>query len=188
MGPAIILLVAVVLVVLFVINMQRDLVGKKNQVDNAFGSVDVLLKKRCDLIPNLVATVKEYMKYEQETLTEVTRLRSRMMSGNLPPDQRIAAENQLSHGLSNIMVAIENYPELKANGNVTSLQESLNEVEEQISAARRFYNSAVVSYNDSVEMFPTSMMASIMNYARKQVFEATAQERQTPDVKGLFQS
>jgi LemA protein len=164
--------------------LYNGLIAKKNQVDNAFASIDVLLKKRCDLIPNLVATVKNYMKFEQQTLAEVTRLRSRVMQAS--GDTRVDLENQISRAIGNIMVAVEAYPELKANQNFMQLQGTLLEIEEQISAARRFYNTSVTDYNNAIEMFPTNLIASQMNYRLKKVFEATEQERRNVDVGGLF--
>lgn len=179
------LLIVVVVGGLWMI-LYNTLVGKKNQVDNAFASIDVILKKRCDLIPNLVATVKQYADYEQETLTRVVGLRARALSAD--GDERIQVENQISRELSGIMVNVEAYPDLKASQNFMDLQQSLNEVEEQLSAARRFYNTAVTDYNNAIEMFPTNLLASGMNYSRKTVFEATEQERQNVNVKSLFNS
>jgi LemA protein len=182
--PLLIFAGIVIAIGLFLVTMYNGLVAKKNQVENAFASVDVMLKKRSDLIPNLVATVKQYMQFEQQTLVEVTRLRSRAASAS--GDARIDLENQISRAIGNIMVAVEAYPELKANQNFVHLQESLNEIEEQISAARRFYNSAVNDYNNAVEMFPTNLMAQSMNYRLKKMFEATEQERRNVDVGNLF--
>jgi LemA protein len=182
--PLLIFVGIVIAIGLFLVMMYNGLVANKNQVENAFASVDVMLKKRSDLIPNLVATVKQYMQFEQQTLVEVTRLRSRAASAT--GDARIDLENQISRAIGNIMVAVEAYPELKANQNFVHLQESLNEVEEQISAARRFYNSAVNDYNNAVEMFPTNIMAQSMNYRLKKMFEATEQERRNVDVGNLF--
>ena len=179
-------IVFVVAVALMGVFFYNSLIGKKNQVDNAFGSVDVLLKKRTDLIPNLVATVQNYMQYEKSTLIELTRLRSRAMSGQVSPDERVELENQISRSLGGLLVAVENYPELKANQNFMQLQGALNEVEEQISAARRFYNSAVTDYNNAVEMFPTNLIAGQMNYRLKRVFEINEQERQNVSIKNLF--
>ncbi len=184
MIPLLIFVGIVIAIGLFLVMMYNGLVANKNQVENAFASVDVMLKKRSDLIPNLVATVKQYMQFEQQTLVEVTRLRSRAASAT--GDARIDLENQISRAIGNIMVAVEAYPELKANQNFVHLQESLNEVEEQISAARRFYNSAVNDYNNAVEMFPTNIMAQSMNYRLKKMFEATEQERRNVDVGNLF--
>lgn len=181
-------LIAIAAIVLLMAGFYNSLVGKKNQVENAFGSIDVLLTKRCDLIPNLVATVQQYMQFEQHTLIEVTRMRSQIVSGRVAGEDRIELENQISRALGNIMVAVEAYPDLKANQNFIQLQGSLNEIEEQISAARRFYNTAVTDYNNAVEMFPTNLLAAQMNYRPKKVFEATEQERRPVDVKSLFNS
>lgn len=164
----------------------NNLIGKKNQVDKAFASIDVILKKRCDLIPNLVAVVKQYADFEQKTLTDIARLRSQAVSSRNSGSDRVEIENEISRALGNILVAVEAYPELKANDNFTRLQASLNEIEEQLSAARRFYNSSVTDYNNAVEMFPTNFIASLLNYQLKKVFEVTQQERQNVDVRSLF--
>ena len=175
-----------VVVLLAVFTMYNTLVGKKNQVENAFATIDALLKKRYDLIPNLVSTVKQYMEHEAGTLTQITELRARAISGTLSSDESVALNNQLGKMLGGIMVAVENYPDLKANQNFLQLQGSLNEVEEQLSAARRAFNASVTDYNNAVEMFPTNIMAGMMSYRRKQLFEASEAERETPDVKDLF--
>ncbi|WP_299403092.1 LemA family protein [Acaryochloris sp. IP29b_bin.148] len=163
------------------------LVAKKNQVDQAFSSIDVLLKKRCDVIPNLVAVAKTYMEFEERTLVKVTRLRSQVMSGRGGGENRIQLENELSGALANVLALTENYPDLKTDGKFMQLQGSLNEVEEQLSAARRFYNSAVTSYNNSIEMFPSNFIATWRGDQTKQVFEATAQDRRAIDVRNLLQ-
>jgi LemA protein len=142
--------------VLFFIVTYNSLVGKKNQVENAFASIDAMLKKRYDLIPNLVATVKQYAKHESGTLTEITELRAKAMSGGLSSDEQVQVNNQITKAMGGIMVAVENYPELKANENFLQLQRSLNEIEEQISAARRAYNASVTDFNNAIEMFPSS--------------------------------
>ena len=179
-----IIITAVVVIVLVL--MYNSLVSKKNQVENIFSSVDTILKKRYDLIPNLVASVSKYMDHEKSLLSEVTKLRSEANKPNISDNHKIALDAKLSSALGSIMVAVENYPELKANENVMHLQHSLNEVEEQISAARRAYNQAVTDYNNAIEMIPTNFMASIMNYKRKNVFEITVAERKNVDVKKLF--
>lgn len=166
----------------------NSLVGKKNQVENAFASVDALLKKRCDLIPNLVASVQQYMKHEAGTLTELTRLRAQAVSGKLSADETVALSDQLGKTVRGIMVAVENYPQLRASENFQNLERSLNEVEEQISAGRRAFNAAVTDYNNAVEMFPTNLFAGMMHYQRRQVFEITDAERQVPGVKDLFKN
>lgn len=164
--------------------LYNHLIAQKNQVEKAFASIDVLLKKRSDLIPNLVASIKTYMQYEQQTLVEITRLRAK--AERAQGNERIILENQLSQTLGNLMVAVEAYPELKANQNFLDLQASLNEVEEQISAARRFYNSAVNDLNNAIEMFPSSLVATSMRLRRRSLFEATESERGNVDVGTLF--
>jgi LemA protein len=179
-------IVAVGLIIVFL--LYNSLIAKKNQVDNAFASTDVMLKKRYDLIPNLVATVKQYMQHEANLLTEVTELRARALSPGLSSDQAVELNNQITQALGGIMVAVENYPELKASDNFMHLQRSLNEIEEQISAARRAYNAAVTSFNNAVEMVPTNLLANLMGYSRRQFFEIPQAERQSPDVGNLFKS
>ncbi|MBK1878821.1 LemA family protein [Pelagicoccus mobilis] len=181
-------IVIVVLILLVLVVMYNGLVGKKNQVENAFAGMDTMLKKRYDLIPNLVATVKQYASHEEGTLTKVTELRAKAIGGGLSADERIDLDNQISKAMGGIMVAVENYPELKANENFLQLQRSLNEVEEQISASRRAYNASVTSYNNAIEMFPSNMMANAMNYKRKAVFEIPEVERANVDVGKLFGS
>ena len=180
-GLLVIIGIAALLAILY-----NSLVGKKNQVQNVFGSIDTLLKKRYDLIPNLISTVKTYMQHERGTLTEITEIRAKAISGNLSDDEKVDLDNKVTKALGGIMVAVENYPDLKANQNFLQLQRSLTEIEEQISAARRAYNAAVTDYNNAVEMLPTNIMASMMHYQRKQVFEIAGKERQNVDVKNLF--
>ena len=164
------------------------MISKRNEADKAFASIDTMAKKRYDLIPNLVATVQQYMQHEKQTLTDITEMRSKATSGNLSNDEKIALDSKLSKAVSGIMVAVENYPDLKASTNFMQLQGSLNEVEEQLSAARRFYNAAVTIYNNAIQMVPSNMVASMFNFQSKKLFEITEQERQNVDVKSLFKS
>ena len=182
----IIVAIVVVVALLIVFGMYNGLIGKKNAVENAFASIDTILKKRYDLIPNLVASVKQYMQHERGLIEKVTELRARAISGNVAPDEAIALNNEINRALGGIMVAVENYPDLKASENFLQLQRSLNEVEEQLSAARRAFNAAVTDFNNAVEMFPTNIMAGMMHYARRQLFEIPETERQNPNVKDLF--
>jgi len=164
----------------------NSLIGKKNQVENIFAGVDTVLKKRFDLIPNLVASVSQYMEHEKSTLEKVTELRAQAMKPGISDEQKISLDAQLTSALGAINIAMEAYPDLKANENVMHLQRSLNEIEEQISAARRAYNQAVTDLNNAIEMFPTNIIAGWMNLQRKAVFEITASERQNVDVGALF--
>jgi LemA protein len=174
------------IILVIVALLYNFLVSKKNQVENIFGSVDALLKKRFDLIPSLVATVQEAMKHEKGTLEEITKLRASAMKPNVGANEMASLDAKLSSLLGSIMVAVEDYPELKANENTMHLQRSLNEVEEQLSAARRAYNQVVTDYNNAIEMLPTNILAKYMNYQRKAVFSIPQNQRENVQVKELF--
>ncbi|MBW7991955.1 MAG: LemA family protein [Planctomycetes bacterium] len=173
---------------LTVVFIYNSLIAKKNQVKNVFGTIDALLKKRYDLLPNLVATVKGYMQHEKELLTEITEVRAKAVSGRMSDDEQVVLDNKLSKMLGGIMVAVENYPDLKANQNFMQLQRTMNELEEQISAARRAYNAAVTNFNNAVEMFPTNLAASMMGYKAKKVFEISPEQREDVDADKIFKS
>jgi len=177
--PIVIVVVVVILIPILIFN---SLIGKKNQVLNVFATIDVLLKKRYDLIPNLVSTVKGYAKHERELLQQITDIRAKAMSGSTTPDDQAALDSDLTKALSRLMLVVENYPELKAGENFMHLQRTLTELEEQISAARRAYNASVTDYNNAVEMFPTNIVASMMNYQRRKFFEIPKIERENVDV------
>jgi LemA protein len=170
-----------------IVFIYNSLISKKNQVDNIYAGLDAVLKKRYDLIPGLVATVKEYMLHEKGTLEKITELRAQALGSTLSGEDKIALEKQISSMLGSLMVAVENYPTLKANENFMHLQYTLNEIEEQISAARRAYNQSVTDYNNALEMFPTNMMAGFMKLEKKTVFSIQENERQNINVKNLFQ-
>ncbi|MBL1263987.1 LemA family protein [Methylomicrobium sp. RS1] len=184
---AIFLGILLFLILIFVL-LYNALVAKKNAVGNAFGALDAMLKKRYDLLPNLVETVKQYMDFERETLTRVTELRSRAADSTLPSDQKIQVDNQIGQAMRGVMVQVENYPELKANQNFIQLQAAWNEIEEQISAARRTYNAAVMSYNNACEQFPTNLLAGMMNYSLKAYIEIPEEERTNISARELFRS
>ena len=179
-----ILFIALIISVIYIYNR---LVYKKNQVENALRSIDVKMKKRYDEIPNLVDVVQEYMGYEEDVLKDITELRTEVMKNDLPKDEEIKLNNQISDKLGGIIVAVENYPELKASENFKDLQRSLNEVESQIAAARRTYNSAVTDYNNSVEMFPSNIIASMFGYQNKELFMATAAEKENVKLSKHFE-
>lgn len=179
-------LIVVGVLLLALIFMYNTLIAKTNHVENIFAGVDAVLKKRYDLLPNLIASVKEYMLHERETLEKITSLRAQALQANLHSHEKIALDKELSSMLGGLMVAVENYPTLKANENFLHLQGTLHEVEEQISAARRAYNQSVTDYNNAIEMFPTNIMAGFMKLKRKEVFSIPPQERQNVDVKSLF--
>jgi LemA protein len=167
------------------VQVYNRLVRLRNAVREAFGTIDVMLKKRHDLIPSLVSAVRGAMTHERELLERVTELRTRAASGALAPEERIDVELGIGKALGRIMVAVENYPQLKANENVLHLQASLNEVEEQISAARRFYNTAVTDYNTAIQSFPAMIPARALRYEPEVWFRIGEDERSVPSLDGL---
>jgi LemA protein len=173
------------IVILYLVIMYNNIIRKRNETDNAFGSIDAMLKKRYDLIPNLVETVQQYMIHEATVLTEITKLRSKF-SDNLSTEDKIELHNGISRSLGNMMVSVENYPDLKANQNFLKLQASWNEAEEQISAARRYYNSAITDYNNSIQTFPANILISSMKFPPKKVLEITGTEHNNLIAKELF--
>lgn len=178
--------ITAVVCLIFIAFSYNSVVSRKNQVENAFGSIDAMLKKRYNLIPNLVESVKAYMLYEGDTLTKITELRTRAESGKLSNEEEVSLNNELSTHMDKIKVTLENYPELKAGENFIQLQAAWNETEDNISASRRFYNSAVTDYNNVIEQFPTNIIARAISYKRKSVFEISETERKNLDAKTLF--
>jgi LemA protein len=162
------------------------LISRKNQVNNALGSVDVNLQKRHDLIPNLVAIAKQYMTHERELLEQVTNLRAMAMAA-ANHKGKFQLEGELSQALMGLLVTVENYPDLKANRQMLQLQAALNEVEEQLSACRRFYNTAVTDYNNAVEMFPSNLVARHLHLVCKPFFTTSDEERANPNVGKLLE-
>lgn len=173
-------------ILLAVVIMHNALVSRKNQVDNAFASIDVYLKKRADQIPALVGAVKGYMQHEQSLLTEITNLRAEAQKTELGSNDRVEVENRITDTMGKIMLAIEAYPDLKAGENFMMLQRSISEIEEQLAASRRAFNASVTDYNNGVESFPMNLVAGMKGYQRKTVFtipmESKAQFEQTPDI------
>lgn len=170
--------------ILFVMN--NKLVSLKNNVDYSYSGIDVMLKKRYDLIPNLVSSVKAYMEHESNILIKITELRSQLVKSEGQSDERFELENKMSSLLGEIRVSMENYPELKSNDNITHLQKTLNEVEEQISASRRAYNFSVVKYNESIESIPLNIMAGAKELKPVTYFKIPEQEKAAPSVAKLF--
>lgn len=156
----------------------NGLIGRKNRCENAFASIDVNLKKRHDLIPNLVAACEGFMTHERELFTEVATLRERAMHASGVSAERATVESALTGLLGQIQMRAEAYPELKSGENFLHLQRTLTELEEQISASRRAYNAAVESFNNAVEMMPSSIVAGMMNYDTRPFFRAEAAERE----------
>lgn len=180
---AIAILVGVLL--LFYTLIYNSLVGKKNQVMNAFAGIDAQLKKRYDLIPNLIASIKQYMDHEKGVLEELTKLRTAALK-TTNSDKVMHLNEKINEGLKGIMVSVENYPDLKSSDNFIQLQNSLQDIEDQLAASRRAYNASVTDYNDALEMFPSNIIAGILSYKRKNVFSASEQERKNVNVTTMF--
>jgi LemA protein len=181
------IILAVIVVAIFaIIAMYNGLIRLKNRVDEAWSDIDVQLKRRYDLIPNLVETVKGYAAHEQSTFEKVVNARNAAMAAQSGGDAKAQAEaeNILSGTLKSIFALAENYPELKANQNFLELQRELTDTEDKIQASRRFYNGNVRDFNTKLEVFPTNMMANMLGFKRREFFEiADAKERDNIQVK-----
>lgn len=177
----IVILIAVLAVM--IVGIYNGLIRLRNQADNAWSQIDVQLKRRHDLIPNLVETAKGYMTHERETFEAITNARSQAMQAS-SVSQASQAEGQLTDALSKFLLTVENYPDLKANQNFLSLQEELSSTENKISFSRQAYNDAVLMYNNKVQMFPSNVVAGMFNFGKKDFFEIeNATEREVPEVK-----
>ena len=170
------------LLVLYVVKTYNSLVVSRNKVRDQFSQIDVQLKKRFDLIPNLVETVKGYAKHESETLESVIQARNNYANAKTDAE-KLEASKDMSRGVMNIMALAESYPDLKANTNFVDLQNQLKDVEEKISYARQFYNDSVLMYNNKVEMVPSNIVASIFGFKKESFFEADEKERENVKVK-----
>ncbi|WP_418983602.1 LemA family protein [Alistipes sp.] len=168
------------------IGAYNSLIVKRNDVTNAFASIDAILKKRYDLIPNLVATVRAYAKHEHDTFAEVTALRTKDYA-QLTDAEKRALEAGMQRAQTAFNLTAEQYPQLRASDNFLQLQGALNETEEQLSAARRAYNAAVTHYNNTIQIFPTNVFASLFGFKAMSVLETAEAERKNPDVKKLFE-
>lgn len=180
-----ILWIVIFLIIAWLIGMFNGLVVLKNRVNEAASDVDVQLKRRHDLIPNLVSTVQGYATHERELFEKVTQARSNAVAaGSSDFKQKAAAENTLTSALRSLFAVAENYPDLKANQNFLALQEELSDTENKIMSARRFYNTNVRDYNTRREIFPTNLFASMFNFGRREQFEMEEiKERELPEVK-----
>ncbi|MGB6873108.1 MAG: LemA family protein [Dehalococcoidia bacterium] len=175
--------VVVVLLIIF-LTIYNGLVRRRNQVKNSWAQIDVQLKRRHDLIPNLVETAKGYMKHERETLESVTKARNlAQQMASAGAGERAKAEGELSSVLSRLLAVVENYPDLKANQNFLALQEELASTENKISFSRQYYNDSVLRYNNQTQMFPSNIVASMTGFKASEFFEVTlAAEREAPKV------
>src|SRR5512140_1259189 len=179
----IVIIAIVVVVVLVVFGIYNGLVTRRNRIDEAFAQIDVQLKRRHDLIPNLVNAVKGYMGFEQSVLTKVTEARANAVAaGAQGPAAQSQAENMLTGALRSLFAVVENYPDLKANQNVLSLQEQLTTTENQISFSRQHYNATVLDYNNGIQTFPNNVFAGMFGFAKRDFFEAEPEAAEVPKV------
>ena len=180
MEPWIIATIIAVVFILILIIIYNNLLTKRNRVKRSASGVDVYLKQRFDLIPNLVEIVKKYSEYEKEILEKIVRLRSEYVPEN---DKDFAKANELNSEMNKIIGIAEGYPDLKASEQYLNLQKSLEKIESQIQAARRAYNMDVTEYNTSIESIPTNVIAKIFKFEKAKLFEATAEERENIKIK-----
>jgi len=185
MGPALIILIIVIVAIVgFVILLYNGLIQKRLRVDEAFAQIEVQLKRRHDLIPNLVNAVKGYMDFEQDVLTKVTEARAgAIAAGARGPAEQAQAENMLTGALRSLFAVVENYPQLKANENVLALQEQLTTTENQISFSRQHYNATVLDYNTGIQTFPAVLIAGILGFIKREFFDAEPEAEQVPVVQ-----
>lgn len=176
MVATIIVIVVVVLLALYLISLYNGFVKLRNNRENAFANIDVQLKQRHDLIPQLVASVKGYAAHEKTLLEELTRARTAAMSATTI-DDKIVAENKLTTALNGLKVAVEAYPDLKANQNFLQLQGEISDIENKLAATRRFFNSATRELNNAVETFPGNLVAGMFGFRREMMFEIADTER-----------
>lgn len=176
-----ILLVVAVLILVFVIATYNSLVQLRNRVKDQWSQIDIQLKRRFDLIPNLLETVKGYMKHESETLEKIVQARNTYQSATTHEDA-VNADTELTKSISKLFALAEDYPDLKANENFNSLQNELSETEDKISTARQFYSDTVLMYNNKIQMFPSSIVAGLFGFKEEKFFEATATERENVKV------
>jgi LemA protein len=183
MSASLIVLGVLLLLALFIALIYNGLVRARNQVENAWSQIDVQLKRRIDLIPNLVETVKGYAAHERETLEAVVQARNAAMAAPDTPNAQAQADNVLTGALRQLFALSEAYPDLKANQNFLALQEELTATEGRVAYARQFYNDSVLSYNNRLQVFPTVIIASMFSFVRREYFEAEDQARVVPTVE-----
>ena len=182
---AIIVIVVAVILVIWGVSMYNGLVKLRNNRENAFANIDVQLKQRFDLVPQLVSTVKGYATHEKDVLEKVTAARAAAMSATTI-DEKVAADKAMSSALAGLKVSLEAYPELKANQNFLQLQTELSDIENKLAAARRFFNSATREFNNACEVFPSNILAGMFKFKRAAMYEATenrATLEKAPEVK-----
>jgi len=176
------IIAAVVLIVLYLVGTYNTLIVLKTRIQEAFSGIDVQLKRRADLIPNLVETVKGYAKHEKSIFENVAKARSALLKAE-GPEEKAKANNELSGALKSLFAIAEAYPELKANSNFQELQRQLEDTEDKIAYSRQFYNSNVLDYNAKVKVFPTNIIANMFSFKEEQFFAAGEEERKKVEVK-----
>ena len=176
------IVVVIILIILYVISTYNKLVVLRNRVKDQWAQIDVQLKKRFDLIPNLVETVKGYTKHESETLENVIKARNTFLSATTP-EEEMKADGELSKTVSKLFALTESYPDLKANTNFLELQTELQQTEEKIASARQFYNDTVLKYNNKIEVIPSNIVAAMFKFQKQAFFEAKEAERENVQVK-----
>ena len=177
-----VIVVIALLALFYIISIYNGLISLRNNIDKAWANIDVLLKQRFDLIPNLVEVVKGYAKYEKKTLEDITKLRVEIMASEGPAKKAKASE-ALSSALKSIFAVAENYPQLRANENFLELQKQISATENQIADRREFYNDAVLLYNTRIKTFPDMLFAMLFSMQSKEYFKALAEEKKPVDVK-----
>ena len=177
-----ILLAIVVVLILFVVSTYNQLITLRNRVKDQWAQIDVQLKRRFDLIPNLVETVKGYAKHESETLENVIKARNSFLNATTPEGE-MQADGELTKAISKLFALTESYPDLKANTNFTELQTELQDTEDKIASARQFYNDTVMTYNNKVQTVPSNIVASLFKFKLETFFEANETERENVQVK-----
>lgn len=182
MSIGIIVLVVIIVLAVSIVGIYNGLIKLKNRVDEAWSDIDVQLKRRYDLIPNLVNTVKGYASHEKELFEKVTEARTAAMGAGTPAEKE-QAENALSGTLKSLFAVAENYPDLKANQNFLELQRELTDTEDKIQAARRFYNGNVRDFNTKIQVFPTNIFAGMLNFTKREFFAAEEGEKEVVEVK-----
>jgi LemA protein len=182
MGIGLILLIILAAVVVWLIAVYNGLIRLRNRVDEAWSDIDVQTKRRYDLIPNLVNTVKGYATHERELFQKVTEARTRAMGAGTAHD-KAQAENMLSQTLKSLFAVAENYPDLKANQNFLELQRELSDTENKIQAARRFYNGNVRDFNTKIQIFPNNLIAGMLKFTAREFFEAEGEEKEPVKVE-----
>ena len=178
----IVLIILIVFIIFTLIHMYNNLVGLRNRVKNSYAQIEVQLKRRNDLIPNLVETVKGYAAHEKGVFEEVTKARTSVMNAS-SIEEASAANNQLTSALKTLFAVAENYPELKANSNFQQLQTELSDTEDKIAYARQFYNDVVLKYNNACQQFPSSIIAKMFGFKEESFFQAPEAEREVPEVE-----